>query len=128
MEQAVNASEDTKVGPSIVAESLRTLTEQAKLCHQRIDLLEAGQSFNRAEILVEVGKLLDECQNLRDAILSEDSTASWSTKAELGALIGKLEDTAAKRRRYLNLAQVLGTGTIVHRRERTRQERLALRD
>jgi hypothetical protein len=124
----VNASEDTKCGPSVVAESLRSLTEQAKLCHQKIDLLEAGQTFNRAEILVEVGKLLDACQNLRDAILSEDSTATWSTKAELGSLIGRLEDTAAKRRRYLDLAQYLATGTIIHRRERTRQERLALRD
>jgi hypothetical protein len=124
----VNASEDTKCGPSVVAASLRSLTEQAKLCHQKIDLLEAGQNFNRAEILVEVGKLLDVCQNLRDAILSEDSTATWSTKAELGSLISRLEDTAAKRRRYLDLAQYLGTGTIVHRRERTRQERLALRD
>jgi hypothetical protein len=124
----VNASEDTKIGPSVVAESLRTLTEQAKLCHQKIDLLEAGQNFNRAEILVEVGKLLDACQNLRDAILSEDSSASWSSRAELSGLVGRIEDTAAKRRRYLDLAQVLGTGTVVHRRERTRLERLALRD
>lgn len=124
----MNASEDTKCGASVVAESLRNLTEQAKLCHQKIDLLEAGQSFNRAEILVEVGKLLDACQNLRDAILSEDSTATWATKSELTNLIGKLEDTAAKRRRYLDLAQYLATGSIVHRRERTRQERLALRD
>ena len=124
----MNASEDTKIAPTVVAESLRTLTEQAKLCHQRIDLLEAAQSFNRAEILVEVGKLLDACQNLRDAILSEDSAATWSTKGELSGLVGRLEDTAAKRRRYLDLAQLLGTGTVVHRRERTRQERLALRD
>lgn len=124
----MNASEDTKIGPSIVAESLRTLTEQSKLCHQRIDLLEAGQSFNRAEILVEVGKLLDACQNLRDAILSEDSAADWSTKTELSGLVSRLEDTAAKRRRYLDLAQVLATGTVIHRRERTRLERLALRD
>ncbi|HEY2469733.1 MAG TPA: hypothetical protein VGI45_18080 [Terracidiphilus sp.] len=124
----MNASEDTKIGPSVVAESLRTLTEQAKLCHQKIDLLEAGQNFNRAEILVEVGKLLDACQNLRDAILSEDSSASWSSRAELSGLVGRIEDTAAKRRRYLDLAQVLGTGTVVHRRERTRLERLALRD
>ena len=124
----MKASEDTKLGPSIVAESLRTLTEQAKLCHQKIDLLEAGQSFNRAEILVEVGKLLDVCQNLRDAILSEDSTASWSSRTELNTLVTRLEDTAAKRRRYLDLAQALATGTVVHRRERTRLERLALRD
>lgn len=126
--QDVNASEDTKCGPSVVTASLQTLTEQAKVCHQKIDLLEAGQSFNRGEILVEVGKLLDACQDLRDAILSEDSTAAWSTKAELAALISRLEDTAAKRRRYLDLAQTLANGTVMHRRERTRLERLALRD
>lgn len=124
----MNASEETKIGPSVVAESLRTLTEQAKLCHQRIDLLEAGQSFNRAEVLVEVGKLLDACQNLRDAILSEDSSVTWSTKGELSGLVGRLEESAAKRRRYLDLAHVLAAGTVVHRRERTRLERLTLRD
>lgn len=124
----MNTSEDTKLGPSVVAESLRALTEQAKVCRQNIDLLEAGQSFNRAKILDEVGKLIDACENLRDAILSEDSTASWSTKAELNGLVTRLEDTAAKRRLYLDLAEVLATGTVVHRRERTRQERLALRD
>lgn len=124
----MNASEETKIGPSVVAESLRSLTEQARICHQKIELLEAGQSFNRADVLIEIGKLLDACQNLRDAIHSEDSTAAWSTKAELGSLVTRLEDTAAKRRRYLNLAQYLATGTVVHRRERTRLERLALRD
>lgn len=124
----MNASEETKIGPSVVAESVRTLAEQAKSCHQRIDLLEAGQNFNRAEVLAEVGRLLDACQNVRDAILSEDSSATWSTKAELSGLVGRLEESAAKRRRYLDLAQVLGSGTVVHRRERTRLERLALRD
>ena len=124
----MNASEDTKCGLSVVAEALKSLTEQAKVCHQKIDFLETGQSFNRAEILVEFGKLLDTCQNLRDAILSEDSTATWNSKVELSALITRLEDTAAKRRRYLDLAQFLATGTVVHRRERTRQERLSLRD
>jgi hypothetical protein len=126
--QAVNASQDTKVGPSVVADTLRSLSEQAKVCHERIDLAEAGQSFNRADVLAEVGKLLDACQNLRDAILSEDSAASWTTKSELSTLIRRLDDVAAKRRRYLDLAQVLATGTITHRRERTRLERLALRD
>ena len=124
----MNASEDTKLVPSVVAESLRTLTEQAKICHLSIDLLEAGQSFNRAGVLDEVGKLMDVCQNLRDAILSEDTTATWSTKAELSGLVSRLEVSAAKRRRYLELAQVLALGTVIHRRERTRLERLALRD
>lgn len=124
----MNVSQDTKCGPSVVAESLQSLTDQAKLCRQKIDLLEAGQNTNRAEVLVEIGKLLDLCQNLRDAILSEDSTATWSSKAELGSVISRLEVTATKRRRYLDLAQVLGSGTVVHRRERTRLERLALRD
>ena len=124
----MNASQDTKVGPSVVAETLRSLSEQAKVCHEKIDLAEAGQSFNRADVLAEVGKLLDACQNLRDAILSEDGGASWTTKSELSALVRRLDDVAAKRRRYLDLAQVLATGTITHRRERTRLERLALRD
>lgn len=124
----MKASEDTKCGPSVVAETLLSLSEQARVCHEKINLLEAGQSFNRAEVLAEVGKLLDACQNLRDAILSEDSGATWTTKNELSALVGRLDDVAAKRRRYLDLAEVLATGTITHRRERTRLERLALRD
>jgi hypothetical protein len=124
----VKTSEETKHGPSVVAETLKSLAEQAKLCHEKIDQLEAAQSVNRGEVLAEVGKLLDACQNLRDAILSEDNIASWKTKAELTALVSRLDDAAAKRRRYLELAQFLATGTISHRRERTRQERLSLRD
>ncbi len=124
----MNASQDTKCGPSVVTETLRSLSDQAKICHEKIDLLEAGQALNRAEVLSEVSKLLDACQNLRDAILSEDGAASWSTKSELKSLVGRLDDAAVKRRRYLELAQVLATGTISHRRERTRLERLTLRD
>ena len=50
----VNASEDTKCGPSVVTQSLQSLTELARVCRQKIDLLEAGQSFNRGEILMEI--------------------------------------------------------------------------
>ncbi len=124
----MNASQDTKSGPSVVTETLRSLSDHAKVCHEKIDLLEAGQSLNRGEVLFEVGKLLDACQNLRDAILSEDSAASWSTRSELSTLVSRLDDAAAKRRIYLDLAGVLAAGTISHRRERTRLERLALRD
>ena len=124
----MNASQDTKMGPSVVAETLRSLSEQAKICHEKIDLAEAGQSFNRADVLAEVSKLLEESQNLRDAILSEDGGASWTNKSELSAVVRRLDDVAAKRRRYLDLAEVLASGSITHRRERTRLERLALRD
>jgi hypothetical protein len=124
----VNASQETKVGPSVVTETLRGLSEQAKICREKIDLAEAGQSLNRADVLAEVSKLLDACQNLRDAILSEDGAAAWTSKNELSTLVRRLDDVAAKRRLYLDLAQVLATGTITHRRERTRLERLALRD
>ena len=124
----MKTSAETKFGPSVVAETLKSLAEQAKLCHEKIDQLEAAQSVNRAEIIGEVSKLIDLCQNLRDAVLSEDNTASWRTKSELNALVSRLEDAAEKRRRYLDLAQYLATGSISHRRERTRQERLALRD
>jgi hypothetical protein len=124
----VKTSEETKHGPSVVAETLKSLAGQAKLCHEKIDQLEAAQSLNRGEIIAEVGKLLDLCQNVRDAILSEGNTAAWKTKSELIALVSRLDDAAVKRRRYLELAQFLATGTVSHRRDRTRQERLALRD
>ena len=124
----MKTSEETKHGPSVVAETLKNLAQQAKTCHEKIDQLEAAQSLNRGEIIAEIGKLLDLCQNLRDAILSEDNTAAWKTKSELTALVSRLDDAAAKRRSYLELAQFLAMGTISHRRERTRQERLALRD
>ena len=124
----MNTSEDTKCGLSVVADTLRSLSEQARICHAKIDQLEAGRSFIRAEVLGEVGKLIELCQNLRDAILSEDASAKWSSKDELHVVVQRLEETASKRRRYLDLAEMLASGTIVHRRERTRQERLALRD
>ena len=124
----MKTSEETKYGPSVVTDTLQTLSTQAKHCHEMIDQLEAAQSVTRTEVLAEVGKLLDLCQNLRDAILSEDHAASWKSKSELSTLVARLDDAAARRRRYLDLAQFLASGTIVHRRDRTRQERLALRD
>ena len=35
----MNASQDTKYGPSVVAETLRSLSDHAKVCHEKIDLL-----------------------------------------------------------------------------------------
>jgi len=124
----VSASEDSKDGRSVVAETLQSLTSQARLCRNTIDLLEAGQHVNRADATAALARLLDASQNLRDAILSEDSAADWSTSEELHALVNRLDDAAARRRRYLDLAEVLSAGTVSHRRERTRQERLAQRD
>jgi len=124
----VSAFEETKSRESIVSDTLRSLTNQAKLLHGKIELIEAGQQVVRADVTAELGKLLDICQNLRDAILSEDSNAAWSTKEELSAVVDRLDDAAAKRCRYLDLAQFLVAGTVSHRRERTRQERLAQRD
>ena len=113
---------------SIVTDTLQSLTDQTRLWRAKIDLLEAGQKLDRAEALADLNQLLDVCQNLRDAILSEDSTASWRTKEELHAVVSRLDDAAVKRQRYLDLAQVLSNGTVVHRRERTKQERLRQRD
>ena len=121
-------AEDTKCGRSIVSDTLQCLTDQAKLCREKIDLLEAGQQLSRSEVVGDLSKLLDLCQNLRDAIASEDSAATWNSKDELHSLVSRLDETAAKRRRYLDLAQLLASGTVLHRRERTRQERLAQRD
>lgn len=113
---------------SIVTDTLQSLTEQARLWRAKIDLLEAGQKLDGAEALADLNQLLDVCQNLRDAILSEDSTATWRTREELHSVVGRLDDAAVKRQRYLDLAQVLSNGTVVHRRERTKQERLRQRD
>jgi len=126
--EIVNASEDTKCGSSVVADTLQNLVDRAQLCRSTIDRLEAGQNVNRVEAVASLGTLIDACQNLRDAILSEDSAASWNTKEELSGLVSRLGDAAAKRRRYLDLAQFLANGTVSHRRARTKQERLALRD
>ena len=124
----MSASDDSKGGRSVVAETLQSLTDQARLCRNTIDLLEAGQHVNRTDATAALVRLLDASQNLRDAILSEDSAAGWSTSEELHELVGRLDDAAARRRRYLDLAEVLSAGTVTHRRERTRQERLAQRD
>jgi hypothetical protein len=122
---ALNYSSPRK---SIVAETLQNLSQKAKLWHDRIDLIEAGQPINRAELMADFGGLLELCQNLRDAVLSEDSGAKWTTKDQLVALVDRLDGVAATRARYLELAHVLSIGTVVHHRERTRVERLLLRD
>jgi len=123
----VKTYEDTRIRQSVVSDTFQHLSDQAELWRAKIDLLEAGQHMGRAEMIADLGKLLDVCQNLRDAILSEDSAATWKTKDELQTLVDRLDDAAAKRRRYLDLAQWLAAGSVSHRRERTKQERLAQR-
>ena len=124
----MGAFEETKCRRSIVSDTFESLKEQARRWRGTIDLLEAGQRVDRDEALSDLGRLLDACQNLRDAILSEDSGASWKTTAELQSLVDKLDDVAERRKRYLDLAQLLVGGTVSHRRERTKQERLRQRD
>ena len=113
---------------SIVTDTLQSLNEQTRVWRARIDQLEAGQKLDRAEALADLNHLLDVCQNLRDAILSEDASAKWQTKEELHTLVGRLDDAAVKRHKYLDVAQRLSSGTVTHRRERTKLERLQQRD
>jgi hypothetical protein len=124
----VAAFEDIQCRRSVVSDSLQLLTDQTKQWRSKIDQLEAGQHLDRNEALASLAQLLDVCQNLRYAILSEDCTANWKTKEELHDIVHRIDDAAVKRRRYLDLAQWLGSGTVTHRRERTRQERLRQRD
>ncbi|MDR3741790.1 MAG: hypothetical protein P4L40_22450 [Terracidiphilus sp.] len=111
-----------------MTETLQNLTTQASEWRERIDQLEAGHVVDRGAALAALMRLLDLSQNLRDAILSEDSTAAWRTKEELHTLVSRLDDAAAKRRKILDLAARLTAGTVTHRRQRTREERLAERD
>ncbi|MGB6192864.1 MAG: hypothetical protein WBF42_10380 [Terracidiphilus sp.] len=122
------AFEDIQSRRSVVTDTLQLLTDQTKQWRGKIDLLEAGQHLDRAEALASLAQLLDVCQNLRYAILSEDCTATWTSKDELHDIVGRIDDTAAKRRRYLDLAQLLANGSVTHRRERTRLDRLKQRD
>jgi hypothetical protein len=124
----VGAFEQTKCRRSVVSDTYQSLSDNVKRWREKIDLLEAGQTVERGQAIVELGRLLDACQNLRDAVLSEDAGATWKTAGELKSLVERLEEAAEKRSRYLDLAQWLGAGTIEHRRERTRQERLKQRD
>lgn len=124
----MDAIEDAKGRQSVVSDTLRQLTDKVSLLHGKIDLLGAGQSVNRAQVVADLGGLLDLCQNLRDAIFSEDSAAAWKSRSELLALVERLDHAASKRNRYLMLAQILANGTVSHRREQTRKERLAQRD
>ncbi|HEY6488858.1 MAG: hypothetical protein WCC26_17615 [Terracidiphilus sp.] len=124
----MEAFEETKCRRSVVSDTLQCLTDQTSRWREKIDLLEAGQRLDRDAAIADLGQLLDACQNLRDAILSEDSGATWKTKAELESLVHRLDEVAEKRSRYLDLAQFLVAGTVSHRRERTRQERLRQRD
>lgn len=124
----MGAFEETKCRRSVVSDTFDSLKDQGRRWREKIDLLEAGQRVDREEAIGELTQLLDACQNLRDAILSEDGGASWKTTTELRALVDRLDEVAGKRKRYLDLAQLLVAGTVEHRRERTRQERLKQRD
>jgi hypothetical protein len=124
----VGAFEENKCRRSIVSDTFQCLTDHARRWREKIDLLEAGQRVDRDEAMADLAQLLDACQNLRDAILSEDSGANWKTTTELRSLVDRLDEVAAKRKRYLDLAQLLVAGTVSHRREKTKQERLKQRD
>ncbi len=124
----MGAFEENKCRRSIVSDTFQCLTDHAQRWREKIDLLEAGQRVDREEAIADLAKLLDACQNLRDAILSEDSGANWKTTTELRSLVDRLDEVAAKRKRYLDLAQLLVAGTVSHRREKTKQERLKQRD
>jgi len=124
----VGAFEQTKCRRSIVSDTYQNLSDQVKRWREKIDLLEAGQTLERGQAIVDLGRLLDACQNLRDAVHSEDASATWKGANELKLLVERLEEAAERRTRYLDLAQWLGAGTVEHRRERTRQERLRQRD
>ena len=124
----MGAFEETKCRRSVVSDTYECLRDQARRWREKVDLLEAGQQVDHVEAITELTQLLDTCQNLRDAILSEDSGASWKTVSELNGLVERLDEVAGKRKRYLDLAQLLVAGTVEHRRERTRQERLKQRD
>ena len=86
----MGAFEETKCRRSIVSDTFQCLTDQARRWREKIDLLEAGQRLDRDEAIADLGQLFDACQNLRDAILSEDSGATWTTTAELHSLGAKI--------------------------------------
>lgn len=124
----MKAIEDMQERRSVVTDTMHSLAGQAREWRERIDLLEAGQAVDRAAVAVALTRLLDLSQNLRDAILSEDAAATWRTTDELRSLVARLDETASKRGKILDLAARLTAGTVVHRRERTREERLQERD
>ena len=88
----MGAYEEIKCRRSIVSDTLQSLTEQVALWRQNLDRVEAGKKLDLADAIGQLTKLLDTCQNLRDAILSEDSAARWDTKEELHALFFELRD------------------------------------
>ena len=85
----MNALEDTKSGSGSVIETLKYFSELGRFCHETINRLEIAQSFSRAEVLALFAELLDTCQSLRDAILTEDSAATWRTKEEFDAVVSR---------------------------------------
>lgn len=124
----LNTLEETVSRHSVVSETMQNLAAQAAEWRGRIDQIEAGQAVDRAATLAALMRLLDLGQNLRDAILSEDRSAVWSTRSELESLVSRLNDAASKRQKIIDLAARLTAGTVTHRRERTREERLGERD
>ncbi len=124
----LNTVEESVSRHSVVNETMRNLAAQAAEWRQRIDQIEAGQTVDRTAALAALMRLLDLGQNLRDAILSEDSSAVWRTREELQTLVARLDDAASRRQNILDLAARLNAGTVIHRRERTREERLRERD
>jgi hypothetical protein len=129
-ERNVATPDDFELDQLSAAEALRCLSEHVDSWRVLLDKIEVGQQVARVDVNDALCQLLDASQHLRDIILSQDPEAAWQSKEELSALVAQIEDGAAtaQKNRYAELMQVLASGTIKHRRTKTRVERLKQRD
>jgi len=81
-----------------------------------LDNLGAAREVNVDNLMEQLAGAMDAARNLRSVISSSMPEATWQTRAELDALLVRVEKTSNARARLLALAKELERGSIVHRR------------
>jgi protein TonB len=114
--------------------ALASLDDSLTLPNESLGKLDAGLLIDVAEVIEQLNRAAESGRMVRELVLSELPDASWDNRAELDALLEKIEkinearEIEQRRARLMALATELERGSIVHRRALRVSELTQLRD
>ena len=114
--------------------ALASLDDSLTLPQESLGKLDAGLLIDVAEVIEQLNRAAESGRMVRELVLSELPDASWDNRAELDALLEKIEkinearEIEQRRARLMALATELERGSIVHRRALRVSELTQLRD
>ena len=93
-----------------------SLDNSLALFAEGLGKLKAAQSVDIAEVIEQLKAAAEAARNLRSLVLSVKPNASWHSREEFDALVGRIQKISEARSRLLALAMELEAGSMVHRR------------